>query len=255
MSAPLLALLQLSDSAFPSGGFAHSYGLEQALNQRIITALDEVESFVRSVLTQGAATSDARAAYAACDAVRDGDVTRIVAADLSLYRTKAAAELREACVQTGRRLINETAVHLAEPILQAYAGRVASGEAPGCHPVAFGVIGGVLGVAPSDAASALLLGTANALLQAAMRLGRISHRDTQAILHRLRPLIAGVDAVAPNDPSSWRTGAPLTLTLSLEGEGIGRPDEAIAGELRAYHPLQEIASMRHERAEARLFAS
>jgi urease accessory protein UreF len=56
-----------------------------------------------------------------------------------------------------------------------------------------------------------------------MRLGRISHRDAQAVLHRLRPLIAELD-------------------LSQ------RP-------LRAYHPLQEIASMRHERAEARLFAS
>jgi urease accessory protein UreF len=69
----------------------------------------------------------------------------------------------------------------------------------------------------------LLISTANGLLQAAMRLGRISHRDAQAILHRLRPGIANIDL----------------------SDGV----------LHAYHPLQEIASMRHQRAEARLFAS
>jgi urease accessory protein UreF len=110
--------------------------------------------------------------------------------------------------------------------------------------VAFGVASAALGVDPADATSALLLMTANALLQAAMRLGRISHRDAQAILHRLRPAIAA----AVEGPSSCDTDSPLTLTPSLEGERA-------AGALRSFHPLQEIASMRHERAEARLFAS
>jgi urease accessory protein len=223
MSASLLALLQLSDSGFPSGSFAHSYGLEQALNERFVSGVKEIEAFVRSVVLQSAATADARATYAACVAAKQDDITEIIDADQALYRTKAAAELRQACVSTGRRLIEETAIHIEAPVLQAYAERVASGESPGCHPVAFGVVGGALGVQPEEAASALLIGTANALLQAAMRLGRISHRDTQAILHRLRPAIAALD-------------------LS-------------DGMIRAYHPLQEIASMRHQRAEARLFAS
>jgi urease accessory protein UreF len=74
-----------------------------------------------------------------------------------------------------------------------------------------------------------MLNAANALLQAAMRLGRISHRDAQATLHSLRPHID-------------------TLTCQIEASD---PDEP----LLAFQPLQEIASMRHERAEARLFAS
>jgi urease accessory protein UreF len=62
-----------------------------------------------------------------------------------------------------------------------------------------------------------------------MRLGRISHRDAQGILHRVRPLA-------------------LELSAEIAAGGDSR-------RLRAFHPLQEIASMRHERAEARLFAS
>ena len=220
MSASLLALLQLSDSGFPSGGFTHSYGLEQALNERLVWGVDEIEAYVRSVVLQSAATADARAA---CAAANQDDIASIVEADQALYRTKAASELRQACVSTGHRLVEETVIHLDALVLRAYAECISSGESPGCHPVALGVVSGALGVKPGEAASALLIGTANTLLQAAMRLGRISHRDAQAILHRLRPAIA---------------------SLNLAG-----------GPLAAYHPLQEIASMRHQRAEARLFAS
>ncbi|HEU0074730.1 MAG TPA: urease accessory UreF family protein [Dehalococcoidia bacterium] len=223
MTAPLLALLQLSDSGFPSGSFTHSYGLEQALNQRWLSGADEVEAFVRSVIKQSAATGDARACYAASVASGQFDMTVLKETDVALFRTKAACELREACVQTGRRLIEETLIHIEAPVMRAYAESVAAGNAPGCHPVAFGAIAGALGVEATEAASALLQSNTNALLQAAMRLGRISHRDAQAILHRLRP------AVAVQDYSG--------------------------GPFQAYHPLQEIASMRHQRAEARLFAS
>jgi urease accessory protein len=223
MTAPLLALLQLSDSGFPFGGFAHSYGLEQALNQRWLSSADEVEAFVCSVVTQNAATADARACYAACAAAVEDDITKILEVDRALFRTKAAFELREACVLTGHRLVEETVFHIDAPVIQAYAREVTAGRTPGCYPVGFGTVAGAVGVDAAEAASALLVANANALLQAAMRLGRISHRDAQAVLHRLRPRIAALD----------HCGGPL----------------------QAYHPLQEIASMRHQRAEARLFAS
>ena len=60
-----------------------------------------------------------------------------------------------------------------------------------------------------------------------MRLLPLSHRDVQAILHRLRPRLAAFATEAASGP----------------------------GTLRSFHPLQEIASMRHETAAARLFAS
>jgi urease accessory protein len=94
--------------------------------------------------------------------------------------------------------------------------------------VAFGVVAAAHGIESRYVPAAVLLSAATAMLQAAMRLMRVSHRDVQAILHRLRPLIARLAAEV-------RIASPL----------------ALAG----YHPLQDIASMRHERAEARLFAS
>jgi urease accessory protein len=222
----LLALLQLSDSAFPSGSFTHSYGVETLINQKLVTNTGELQAFVTSCITNVVATADARAAHAAATAT---DLETVLELDRALYRTKAASELRNACLQTGRRLTEEASLHVESPLLHAYAHTLRSDTTLGCHPIAFGVVSADLGVEPSDVAAALMLTSANTMLQAAMRLGRISHRDTQAILHRLRPLIDD-------------------LTCQIEGAGFNAP-------LLAFQPLQEIASMKHERAEARLFAS
>jgi urease accessory protein len=181
------------------------------------------------VVSQSVATAEATAAYRAATAARTEDFEAVLEADRALVRSKAARELREAGLQTGRRLVTEASVHVEGPLLRAYAEALKSEPQLGCYGAAFGVVGAALGAEPGDVASALLLSTANAYLQAAMRLGRISHRDAQGILHRVRPLA-------------------LELSAEIAAGGDSR-------RLRAFHPLQEIASMRHERAEARLFAS
>ena len=128
------------------------------------------------------------------------------------------------------------------PLLQSYALRLREDRRLGAQPVAFGVAGNVLGVHEDDAASALLLTSANAILQASMRLLPVSHRDVQGILHRARPQI--VEMV----------------------EGMGRRANGQTGKvgvdlneawtaLRSFQPLQEIASMRHARGNSRLFSS
>lgn len=224
----LLALLQLSDSAFPSGSFTHSYGLEQAAREGLVRSPEEVEAFVASVLRQSAAPSDAAASYRASIAASQADLDAVLALDRAYLRLKAASELRAAALMTGRRLLAETATHTAAPVLQGYAEAVRLDSSLGAHPVAFGVVCSVLGVPARDVPAALLFSSANAMLQAAMRLLPFSHRDAQAALHRLRPEIAALTAQVFQHPSAL---------------------------LASFHPLQEIASMRHAAAEARLFRS
>ncbi len=228
-TSQLLALLQLNDSAFPSGAFTHSYGLEQLVRQVVLRDARDVEHFVTSVLTHTIATSEASAARAATDAAVGGDLTSVIAADRALYAMKPAAELRQASLMTGRRFLEEVAIHVESPLLQAYRERLTADERLGNYAVAFGVVAAAHGIESRYVPAAVLLSAATAMLQAAMRLMRVSHRDVQAILHRLRPLIARLAA-------DVRSGVqPVALS--------------------GFHPVQDIASMRHAGAEARLFAS
>ena len=225
----LLSLMQLSDSLFPSGAFAHSYGLEQLAREGVLRRPEELQRYVESLLRQTLAPCDGTAALRAFEAAHANDLAPVIDADRALYRTKAPYELRAASLATGRRLIDEVSPHLEAPFLREYASAVKADRSLGTQPVAFGVVCAALGVSDGESVVAsLLLVSATAVLQASMRLMPISHRDVQATLHYLRPIIA-------------------TLAWDLTSGGA-RP-------LRSFQPLQDIASMRHEVATARLFAS
>ena len=157
----------------------------------------------------------------------------VCAVDAALFRTKAAEELRAASTATGARLLQEVAIHdeARSLLVVEYSEAVHAARTPGTHPVAFAVVGTGLGVDAEANAGALLLGTASAILSAAMRLLPVSHRDVQAVLHRLRPDLARL------------------------ASGAVEAVEACAVPLASFHPLQEVASMRHRTGRVRLFAS
>lgn len=221
----LLALLQLTDSGFPSGAFTHSYGLEQLVREGLVKGPADVERFVSSILSQSVAQLEAPAALEAAQSAADGDLKGVLEVDRRLLAIKATEELRNASLQTGRRMLEEVAAHVESPLLAGYRDAVSADASLGNYAAVFGAVSAAIGVGPGQVLGALMLASATALLQAAMRLTRVSHRDVQGMLHRLRPRI-----------------------VALAGE-VG------SGPLCSFHPLQDIASMRHARAEARLFAS
>jgi urease accessory protein len=223
----LLALQQISDSAFPSGIFTHSLGLEQLARERVVSTLEEVERFVASTLVTSTTTSDAVATAQSARCASAGDLGGIIEIDRELFSMKAARELRNAATETGRRLLEEVEEHIADPLLAALREEVRAGRTPGAYPVVFGAIAARLGADTETAAALVLQGTANAILQAAMRILPISHRDVQGALHRLRPRLAELAREAAD------------------------PKRA----LESFHPLQDIASMQHEAAPVRMFRS
>jgi urease accessory protein len=96
------------------------------------------------------------------------------------------------------------------------------------HPLAFGVIAAACEMPADLAMQAYAFGSLRAQVSAAQRLGWIGQRDAQGILHRLKP--------------SVRAAAQTAVELDLDAAG-------------AFAPMWDIASMMHERADARMFAS
>lgn len=223
----LLALQQVSDSSFPSGMFTHSLGLEQLVREGTVVGAADVEAFTGAVLQGSVAMSDAVAAAQAVGHARRGDVTELVGIDHALCAMKAATELRRASVETGRSLLEEVAAHHDAAPIGALLAEVRLGRSPGTHAVAFGTIAATFGATPEEAAALVMQTAATAVLHAAMRLFPMSHRDVQGALHRMRPVI-----------------------VDLAGRAT-EPDRR----LESFHPLQDVAAMRHEAAAVRMFAS
>jgi urease accessory protein len=220
----LLRLLQISDSAFPTGSFSHSMGLEAFAAAGKLRSAEDLKRVV-SLHLSSLATSDCVALRAAFGA----GLGEIVHADLFLSATKLARELRAASSATGRRfLLSVVALGIESPTLGAFTEAVRAGEAPGNLAVGYGVAGRVLGLGIAEALHAYLYATVASLVAAGQKLVPLGGSAAQRALYESNREM---------------------LRAAEVSEGIG------VEEMRAFAPVVDVYSMRHERQRVRLYIS
>lgn len=227
-SPPLLSLLHFADSAFPAGGYAHSFGLERYCQAGIVRDAAGAERFLAAHLEGSAGPCDATAAVGARRALVEGDLGRVLGLDETLEAMKPVPEFREGSRQMGRQTLRLAAVLTGEPRLAAYLADVDAGSAPGHHAIAFGMAAAVLDWSAEDTALGFLSSTTAVLVGAALRLLPMGQTEGQRILWRLHPIIARVarEAAARTDADLW-----------------------------SFSPGLDVQGMLHERLESRLFRS
>jgi urease accessory protein len=220
-----LAALQLGDSLFPSGAFTQSSGLETLVADGEVADPNGLRVLLRTHLLHRLARADLPVLLAAHAAV---DLDIVLEADRLLAAVKLAREERTASARTGRRIAAEAARLAPEPVLLEFAEAAAGGATPGNAAVAQGLAARAFGI-PAEPAALLACYTFGAsLVAAALRLMRAGHGDAQAVLRDCRPdMEAAVEIARAAD---WRDPRPCA-------------------------PRIDIASARHERAPARMFAS
>ncbi len=215
-------LLQVNDSAFPSGAYAHSLGLEELVQAEVIPGPEELEVFLRNQVVPSLLFFEIPLLARAHRLAGAGDLSGLRALDGELEAWKLAAELRSASRQLGSRRLALIRQLDATPLSGAYAAM----EAP-CHHLA--VCGLELRGLPVEAAAcAYAQQTVAGYATAAMKLMRLGQEKCQGMIRR----------------------TVLVLTPGLEA-ACARPAE----EAGWFNPLLEIASMRHARARERLFIS
>jgi urease accessory protein len=220
-----LSSLQFADSMFPSGAFTQSHGLEELVADGLVTDCESLRRALEMSLLQRLATSDLPALLAAYST----DHSEVIAIDHRLSAVKLGREERDASVRVGRRVAVEVLRLVPEDeALSTFAAAIAASGTPGNASVAQGVAAAALGIPAHSAALGACHSFAAALISAAMRLMRLGHGDAQAVLRLVQPVMA--EAVAIASQVAWQKMRSSAFQL-------------------------DIAVARHERAEARMFAS
>ncbi len=212
-------LLQLADGTFPSGGFAHSSGLEAAaVLGGLPTDGDAVAGFLDQSLRQigRAALPFLRRAWAA-----PADLASI---DAAYDATLPFAVPNQASRAQGRALASAVARvwDAALPIAE-HARR-----GPAHHAPVFGAIFGVLGVPEHETLAAFVHGSARGILSAAVRLGLLGTLEAQR-LHAER--------------------APVFEEI------VGRACQIAIDDAAQTAPLIEMFAALHDRLDGRIFQS
>lgn len=224
----LLSLLQFTDGLFPSGGYAHSFGLESYVQAGLVKDADGVATFLNSTLEGTVGPCDAVAVVSALSCGSVNDLEGCFTLDVTLDAMKTVAEFRQASREMGSQTLR-TAVELTHhPLLIGFLRRVDEQQTAGHHPVTFGLIGSVYGWSAHAAATSYLYANASLIVGAALRLLSIGQTEGQRLLASVSPLIA-------------RLADQAALSS--------------ANDLWSFAPGIEIAGMRHAFLDARLFRS
>ena len=194
----LATLLVLADGRLPSGGHAHSSGLETAVASGRVRDVEDVDGFLRGRL----ATSGLVAAvFAAACCARTEKWSSL---DHGLDARTPSPALRKASRAQGRALMR--AGRAMWPVRDV-------GRDPH-HPIALGALAAAAGLGPAEAAVAAAHGTVTGPASAAVRLLGLDPYAVHALLARLAPecdRIAADAASRINDPVDDlpAAGAPL----------------------------------------------
>jgi len=223
-----LHILQFTDGLFPTGGYAHSFGMETCVQSGEVRDAAGVENFLSVYLEGSAAPTDAVLTLCARTAAIEEDVGACIRLDHKVHATKPAAELREASRQMGKQTLRILAELNGHSLVHEFSAEIAGGEAYGHHPVAYGIAAGVLEWPAKESAAAYLYATSTVLVNASLRLMPLGQLAGQRILWNIQPLIA---------------------KLAHEIQLLREED------IWTFAPQLEISSMRHETLEARLFRS
>ncbi|MEM1378710.1 MAG: urease accessory protein UreF [Pseudomonadota bacterium] len=213
----LLSLMSWLSPVFPTGGFAYSAGLEQAVSDEMVANSADLETWITAQIERGSLWNDAVFFAQAHRDANNLETLRALSAH-AVAMTNPAERLDETTTQGTSFL--EAASHWIEP------SSLARKNTP--LPICVGAAAGLQSIDLVSALSAYLHAFTTNQLQAAIRLSVIGQNSAAAVLAKLEPVI---------------------------NETAKRAAVSTLDDLGTSTFLADIAAMKHETLQPRLFKS
>jgi urease accessory protein len=219
----LLTILQHADSAFPSGSFAFSNGIEGLSAMNASLNRRGLQNVVTSFLRHRWATSD-RVAVVLTHRVNDA-FDKVAYIDHAVEAATLAEALRTGSKRNGNALL-AAHVRLATRGARELQMLIEDGEAHGHLSVVQGFVWRACGISEPAAVAVSGYSTAAGLIAAAVRLGCVGAMEAQSVLAAVLETVGELST-------------PISPTAEIE----------------SFMPWVDAAASRHARAHLRLFAS
>ena len=227
-AAWILGLLQAGDSFYPTGSYAHSFGLEALVQENVVRDRTTLREFIfRSALPalrhmELPLVAHAWSAFEIPDWHRLGEICTLSSA------LKTAKEARFAAENIGRQRAELMATLRAHPLAQEFLQRATAEAWPHSPSVSAALEGRVLGAPLAAVLSGITYATFASLLSAAMKVLRLGQNASQSLLTEALGAVPAIIAGAENVPFE---------------------------EIGWFNPWLDIAAARHESANSRMFIS
>jgi urease accessory protein len=225
-SEKLFHLLQLAGGTFPTGGFSQSWGLETYVSEETIADGQQFVEFSRMYLDRVIESFEGPVYCVAYDLSIDWAEPGLLELEELVLAMKLTKETKTAGIRTGKALLRMAGEILNDEKLKRYYEK--NKDLGISYPVAFGMVCARLEIGKEEGLKALIFSTINSLTQSAVKLIPLGNTEAQYLMASLYPLMEECAAHA--------------MQKQIE-------------EIENFSPGLDIASMRHEALQTRLYMS
>lgn len=227
-AAWLSAMLQANDSLFPTGSYAHSFGLEPLVQEGVVRDGETLRTFLHRAVLPGLAHLELPLIAHAWRALGAEDWNLVAELCFLSAASRPASELRTASENIGRQRAELAAMLRPDSCACEFVERAKAGGWPHAAPISAALEARVSGAPLSAALTAFSYASLAAIIAAAMKLLRLGQNRAQTL---------------------------LTEALATVPELVAFAPKVAVDEIGWFNPWLDIAAARHETADARMFIS
>lgn len=224
----VVGLLQAGDSFYPTGSYAHSFGLEGLVQEGVVHDRATLKAFFELSTLPALRQAELPLAAHAWQALGEADWVKVGELCVLSSALKTAKEARMASDNIGRQRTELMARLRQHPLAVEFMKRAAEESWPFSSAVAAALEGRVLGAPLPAVLGGVYYASVASLLSAAMKLLRLGQNASQSLLTETlaaAPMIIAAAQRVPREDIGW------------------------------FNPWLDIAAARHERADSRMFIS